>query len=144
MTKSDTTVSLILVLLAALLSYALLVRPHEAAPDPAKKPNIPAPKAKLQLIYATSKTCIWCDRMERNTLSQAKVQERLARDFTFAKVSGKDAETRYSIKGYPSYLILNADGNELRRGTGYRTPEEFLMWLDQNPVRDTGKFTPAN
>ncbi len=102
----------------------------------------PPPVVKLQIVYVGSKRCVWCGKMERDTLSNEKVAARLL-DYTFIKTAGRDADERYKVKKYPTYLILTPDGKEVSRGVGYRAPDEFIAWLDGKDVRDLTESSPV-
>ena len=130
--------ALVAVMLSVLLGYVLL-RPHGAPDGQAPKPK-PEPAIKAQIVYVSSKRCGWCDKMDRDTFGNAKVKERLAREFTLVKTQGKDAIERYGVRAFPTYLVASPDGKEIRRGAGYRAPEEFLAWLDGRDVREDLPF----
>jgi thioredoxin-related protein len=38
-------------------------------------------------------------------------------------------EQQYKVDGYPTLLILNADGKEVARQPGYLPPREFAAWV---------------
>lgn len=133
--------SLVLVVFAGVLTSVVLSHRQQEVPNVKPMPD-EKPLAKQQLIFVTSSRCIWCDRMKRNTFANAKVAERIGRDFTYAETSGKDANQRYTVTGFPTYLILDSSGKELRRGTGYRSPDEFIAWLDADSRKSgTAEFT---
>lgn len=141
----DIVGSVVLVLLGVVLTYVIFNRAN--APDQvAPRPPAPEPiAAKPMLVYVTSAKCLWCDKMKRQTLAAPKVSERVARDFNFVEASGKEAVARYSVKAYPTYVIIAVDGRELRRGSGYRNAEEFLAWIDEPQRRmDMPEFTPLD
>jgi thioredoxin-related protein len=119
---------LVLTVLAVVLGWAILHRVQDA-PGPHGPIPMPRPGEKNQLVFVSSRTCVPCAKMERETFGDQKVKDRIA-GFHFFKVSGKEAE-RYAPKGFPTYLVLDADGREVRRGSGYRGPDAFLAWLDQ-------------
>ncbi len=47
--------------------------------------------------------------------------------------NAKLAET-YGIEGYPTLIVLDSEGNELKRevGLAWRTPEELIAWIQES------------
>ena len=44
---------------------------------------------------------------------------------------GKDVAERYNAIAFPTLLVLDADGNEVRRQVGaFRTGNDLARWLD--------------
>jgi thioredoxin-related protein len=97
-----------------------------AKPVPAPAPVAPPPEKKL-LVYVSGPVCPACVKME-GTFKDDRVQKRLA-DFNFIKVQGREADRKYKVSSYPTYVLVGMGGSVLKRGVGYRTPEEFLTWL---------------
>lgn len=76
--------------------------------------------------------------METVTFLQENVQDYVNNDFVPLKYSsGNDAEQfrRFDVRMTPTYVVLDAKGNELGRVIGYQAPDEFI---DQ--VKGLGKF----
>lgn len=76
--------------------------------------------------------CVWCKRMDRDTLSDARVKARL-RDFVLLRIDTdrqQDVAERFSINGLPTTVILNAQGETVARQDGYMQPDEYLKLLD--------------
>jgi len=46
---------------------------------------------------------------------------------TFAKRT--DLAQKFQIRGYPTVILLNAEGRELRRILGFQKPETMRIWL---------------
>lgn len=142
--KSDTIIGgLAILLLSGLLCYVLMGHKHAPDERPKPAPLDPVP-VKKQLIYVRGTNCVFCDKMERQTFTHPKVAERVNNEYTLVKTSGKDAVARYGVQVYPTYLVFDLDGREIRRGTGFRNAEEFLAWLDtdQRRLNGTGEFSP--
>ena len=88
-------------------------------------------KAKSQrkpvMVDFYTNWCSWCEKMDRETFSDQKVN-RLARKFICVKINGdrdKDAVEKYGIKGYPTVLFFAANGKLVRRIGGYVEPVKF-------------------
>lgn len=94
---------------------------------------VPVPETapeKFHLVYVTAPNCGWCKKMENETLADKQVAARIRDHYIFEKVSGKEA-AKYHVNGVPAYILLAPGGREIRRGSGYRPPGEFLKWLDK-------------
>jgi len=71
--------------------------------------------------------CTYCKKMDRETFSDQGVEE-LADYFVPLKVNGDDHGdfvSRYGIRGYPTVLFLDENGDELHRVEGYTKPSQF-------------------
>jgi hypothetical protein len=139
---TDHLAALAIAVVAGVVLYFLFQhRPHAdrpapvPAPAPAPAPR-PAPVEKRQLVFVGGPSCAWCAKMERTTLRSPAVVERIARDYTFVKTSGRDATARYGVTVLPTYLVVDGERGEVRRGTGYRNAAEFLAWLDAEQRTD--------
>jgi RNA polymerase subunit RPABC4/transcription elongation factor Spt4 len=69
--------------------------------------------------------------MNRYTFRDREVVE-LCKQFVCAKIQFKPgaADTqRYKIEGTPTYVILDTDGSEIARQSGFSRPTDFAAWL---------------
>ena len=76
--------------------------------------------------------------METVTFLKENVQDYINNNFVAIKYnSGPDAEQfrRFDVRMTPSYVVLDAEGNEIGRVIGYQNADEFI---DQ--VKGLGKF----
>lgn len=72
--------------------------------------------------------CYWCKVLDSATYSDTGVIS-MSNDIVFAKINAEvDTVTAeiYSIVGYPTIVLVNADGTEIDRIGGYVPPEEFI------------------
>ena len=70
--------------------------------------------------------------METGTFQTASVEEVVNTYFVPLKYeSGKDAEQfmRFSVTATPSYVVLDANGNEIYRTIGYYEADDFISQL---------------
>jgi thiol:disulfide interchange protein DsbD len=81
--------------------------------------------------------CVSCKEMEKLTLSDAKVRERLGEmlllqaDVTAASTADRQLLKRFSLYGPPGIIFFDAEGREIPglRVIGYQPPERFLKTL---------------
>lgn len=110
-------------------------------------------KADGKLVYACfsgSDWCGWCVRLEREVLGKSEFVNGVKDDFILvfidsprnksllsedAKKSNKALAKKYGIRGYPTALILDGDGNTVGK-TGYRKggAEEYVKHLKKFKV----------
>ena len=90
-------------------------------------------KKVIFVDFTGSDWCIWCIRLHNEVLSQPAFKEYAAKnlilllvDFPRRKVQTREQKAannalaqKYGIKGFPTILILDANGNVLAK-TGYR------------------------
>jgi len=76
--------------------------------------------------------CGWCGKMERETLSDEGVAERLG-GFALLRLDvdeqGELTEL-YGVSGLPTTMALTSAGEVLAWRPGYMSPETFMLFLD--------------
>jgi thiol:disulfide interchange protein DsbD len=75
--------------------------------------------------------CVWCDKMDAETFTDSKVVA-LSRHYICVRLeSDVDGAvcSRYRIFDYPTTLILDSQGHEQARLSGYIPPERFATAL---------------
>lgn len=89
--------------------------------------------SKVLLVFS-AKWCIWCQKFEHDVLSLSRVAERLkSRSWVVSKVDydvRKDLAFQYSVKSLPTMVLVDSQGREIKRGTGYMGVREFIGWID--------------
>lgn len=76
--------------------------------------------------------CAYCKQLDETTLSDPKVQEKLSKNYVVAKIDADkypDIASNYKIYGYPTLLILDSNGVELKRIEGYVDSNTLLNQL---------------
>ncbi len=113
---------------------------YSKAVEQAKSQN----KAIL-LDFTGSDWCGWCIKFDKETLSTDKFAdyakahlELVVVDFPNKKpqsdelkAANKALGVKYGVDGYPTFVVLNADGKEIGRQVGYAPggPEAFIAQL---------------
>ena len=92
---------------------------------------------KKILVYATSKTCHFCKKMDKEVLSLNDVEEEVQKDFIFLKVDIEDVSLPFNLsKGYrgmtPTFFALNNDGKLKNKYPGSWNKKDFLLILKEN------------
>lgn len=88
--------------------------------------------------------CVPCKKMDANTYPDPEVKQITCNDAVvsfkvnmgYANGNNKhpDAEylsSKYNIQAYPTMIFLMPDGTELFRTTGYKSPEDFIEWFQE-------------
>ncbi len=76
--------------------------------------------------------CIWCKRLDSNVFSQPEVIEFFTNEAVLAKVDAEEDTAlaqQYRISGYPTTVLVHADGTEIDRIVGYAEADEYLQTL---------------
>jgi len=98
------------------------------------------------LDFTGSDWCSWCIKFDQEALSTEKFAEYakthlelVQLDFPNTKPQSAELKAanaalqkQYNVDGFPTYVLLNADGKELGRQVGYAKggPEAFIAELD--------------
>ncbi|MCX7835812.1 MAG: protein-disulfide reductase DsbD [bacterium] len=91
---------------------------------------------KRILIDFYADWCAACVELDHYTWVDPKVQsavsdyELLKFDFTKQSQQTKELMKKYNILGLPTVLVLDPNGKELSRFTGFKSANEFLTWLE--------------
>ena len=140
------TISLCVLLLATMVAPAFAVEGDggwltdmDAARKLSAEKNLP-----ILTLFTGSDWCIWCKRLEGEILSQDDFKSYASASLVLLKldfprkgeVSPEVKEKRralaqeYQIQGFPTIVLLDAQGRELAR-TGYEkmTPAEYVEHL---------------
>jgi len=92
---------------------------------------------KKILVYATSKTCHFCKKMDKEVFSLNDVEEEIQKNFIFLKVDIEDVSLPFNLsKGYrgmtPTFFALDNNGKLQNKYPGSWNKKDFLLILKEN------------
>jgi thioredoxin-related protein len=85
--------------------------------------------------------CGWCLKLQKDTFPSKEGLAALAKVVPLTiktqEVNGSPTkdnhfERDFKVDGYPTLLILDANGKEISRQPGYLPPRQFAAWVDSN------------
>lgn len=93
------------------------------------------------IVYFTADYCGYCRKMERETWSDSGVARRIQNEFVALKLDAEQNEelvARLGVKGLPTTIIFDADGQRVQTISGYSRPAAVIASLDSvTPGRAT-------
>lgn len=86
-------------------------------------------KPVFYMIYAN--WCVYCNNIKKNVLKDPEVINYMNANYIFAgldfeKQGSEDFKTKYKVKTFPTFIVLDENGIELARLTGELKKEKFL------------------
>ncbi|RLE24347.1 MAG: hypothetical protein DRJ08_01075 [Acidobacteria bacterium] len=82
--------------------------------------------------------CAACKELDEYTWSNPKVQKEVSQnavmvklDFTLTSKSGSELQQKYGVRGLPTVIILDKNGKELKRFSGFLKPKPFLKLFNE-------------
>ena len=86
---------------------------------------------KLLFLNISASWCGPCKALKRNTFPYEEVGTYYNANFINVLVDGEKGEgidlaKKFRIKGYPSMIFLDSDGELIAQTSGYRDPEDFI------------------
>jgi thiol:disulfide interchange protein len=88
--------------------------------------------SKPVLLYFTASWCPPCQEMKHVTWSDSVVESKL-RNYVPVKIDiDADSATaiQFEVNPIPSFVLLDKDGNVVKRTDGFMEPMQFLAWLE--------------
>jgi len=76
--------------------------------------------------------CSYCKELNESTLSDPNVKKKLNQDYVKVDINtdqNPDLSSRYKIYSLPTLVILNSNGQEIKRQEGYVSADQLLNWL---------------
>ncbi|MDP3066332.1 MAG: thioredoxin domain-containing protein [Methanobacteriaceae archaeon] len=87
---------------------------------------------KMVFIDFYADWCGYCRQMDQDTYTDPLVQERLAQSYIAVKIDtdkNPDLSAKYGIIGLPTMVILDSNGQEIKRISGYQSADQLLSQL---------------
>jgi thioredoxin-related protein len=89
---------------------------------------------KLLMVDFVTDWCKWCVELDRKVYSNADVADfanshQVNFKIDAEKGEGVDLAKKYSVKGYPTIVFIDGDGNEVDRIYGYVEAADFLKTI---------------
>ena len=92
-------------------------------------------EGKPLLLLFDSEGCGWCKVLHDEVFSRSDVREELKKFVLAQYIEGHDAakpvSERFHVRGFPTTLVLDAEGVEIDRVPGYKKPEGYLADLQR-------------
>ncbi|HAX48429.1 MAG TPA: hypothetical protein DCX92_05540, partial [Bacteroidetes bacterium] len=101
---------------------------------------------KIVMVDVLTEWCKWCIELDNKVYAKKEVSDFANANLISYKIDaekgeGVDFAKKYQIKGYPSILFLDGDGNEIDRIYGYVPAKDFLeMMQDYNKGINTFSY----
>lgn len=110
-------------------NVAFIDASYETAISTAKTQN------KLVFLDFTASWCIPCKKMDRETFTNESLSKLLNDNFVSFKVNndyfwGMDIADKYSVKSFPTILVVDTNGNVVKRLTGFQSAESLKRQLE--------------
>ena len=92
---------------------------------------------KRIMVYATSKSCHFCKKMDKEVLSLIEVKEEINKDFILLKVDIEEVSLPFNLnKGYrgmtPTFFALDENAKLINKYPGSWNKDDFLLILKEN------------
>jgi thiol:disulfide interchange protein len=124
----------LIVVLAAFTAGSKLLKPKDKIPwrtDFAAAESEARQSGKLRLADFTATWCGPCQRMESETWPDSSLEAKV-REFVPVKVDidrNEAVARQYNVEAIPTIVVLDTEGNVLKRTEGYAAADELLAWL---------------
>jgi len=89
---------------------------------------------KLVLVDIYADWCAQCKELDEKTWPDAALKQWIAQNAVAIRIDTdarrKDLAEKLQIRSYPTVILLDAEGRELRRILGFQKPETMKAWLE--------------
>ena len=93
---------------------------------------------KNLFLYFHTNHCVWCKKLERETLSDATVKQALSNFVSYTVNTETEGEVaqKYRVLAVPTYLTVDPKTeNVISRASGFRRTGSFIDWLNKKDIR---------
>jgi thiol:disulfide interchange protein len=112
-------------------------------------------KAEGRLIFMDVWTewCGWCIKLQKETFPAPQAQAALARMVPLslktqlkngAPTENAGVEKAYGIQGYPTLIVLDANGKVILRHSGFLDAASFAAWINEASPSRGRALAPPN
>ena len=125
--------------LLAILGVAAIASDDAAVPkaayvtDFAKAKEMATAGNKPIIVDFYTDWCTWCKKFDKEVLTDQKAIDFLASDVVFAKINAEvdtNVSKAYKIMGFPTFLLTDANGQEIERIAGYLGTDDFIKTVN--------------
>lgn len=112
----------------------ILLLPSSAYGDLREALNLAKRDKVYVFLYVEMSGCIECKR-QKVVFDDDEVKKELFRKVQYHVLDDTEIEEKYKIESFPTYFLLDHDGNVIRKNTGYKGKKPFLEWLRRPIMR---------
>ena len=99
--------------------------------DKAQKQN------KKIIVYATSKSCYFCKKMDRDVLNLIEIKNKIDENYIYMKIDVDETKLPFELKNVyknitPTFFIVSKDGSYIKQYPGSWTKSDFIEILKEN------------
>lgn len=87
---------------------------------------------KLVFAFFSANWCPACQQLESETLVNEKVTQKLSQNYVAVKIdvdTNPELSSKYGIYSIPTLIIMNSNGEEIKKIEGYQSPDQLLRAL---------------
>ena len=92
---------------------------------------------KKIIVYATSKSCYFCKKMDRDVLNLMEIKNKIDENYVYMKVDVDESKLPFSLQEVykqitPTFFIVSKEGTYIKQYPGSWTKSDFLEILKEN------------
>jgi thioredoxin-related protein len=90
-------------------------------------------KHKPYIVNFSTSWCGYCKKFDREVMPDSSFSSLVNQQFLFGRVDGdaqKATVAKYKVRGYPTFIIFNEKGEEIKRFSGYVGGQSFIQSLN--------------
>ena len=92
---------------------------------------------KKIIVYATSKSCYFCKKMDRDVLNLMEIKNKIDENYVYMKIDVDETKLPFELRNVyknitPSFFIVSKEGNYIKQYPGSWTKNDFLEILKEN------------